>query len=151
MNYSESRLFHGGDTYLKIGVNEIYANGFSMRRYECLGREKIYDEANPALSQETQAMKRSIQRWFISLLAFIFTMSVSCAAPPPKPPKAVKTVVFITNTTSKFRDIAQKGCENADAELPDVTVTFETTNTTTTEDRPNPNVPHTQLRIRAAR
>jgi len=80
-------------------------------------------------------MKRSTQHKFICLLALIFAMSVSCASPPPKPPKAVKTVAFITNTTSDFWKIARKGCEKADGELPDVTVVFKTTNTGTTEEQ----------------
>jgi ribose transport system substrate-binding protein len=54
---------------------------------------------------------------------------------PPKPPKAVKTVVFITNSTSDFWKVAQKGCEKADAELPDVTVAFKPTNTGTIEEQ----------------
>jgi len=44
-------------------------------------------------------------------------------------------VAFITNTTSDFWKIAHKGCEKADAELPDITVTFKTTNTSTTEEQ----------------
>jgi len=80
-------------------------------------------------------MKRSTQHKFICLLALIFAMSVSCASPPPKPPKAVKTVAFITNTTSDFWKIARKGCDKADGELPDVTVAFKTTNTGTTEEQ----------------
>jgi ribose transport system substrate-binding protein len=79
-------------------------------------------------------MKRLIQRKVVCLLAFILTLSVSCAS-PPKAPKAVKTVAFITNTTSDFWKIARKGCEKADAELPDVTVAFRTTNTGTTEEQ----------------
>lgn len=79
-------------------------------------------------------LKRSIRRKFICLLAFIFTLTVCCAT-PPKPPKVVKTVVFITNTTSDFWTIARKGCEKADAEMPDVTVAFRTTNTGTTEEQ----------------
>src|SRR6266566_2327176 len=79
-------------------------------------------------------MKRLIQRKFACLLAFILTLSVSCTS-PPKPPKAVKTVAFITNTTSDFWKIARKGCEKADAELPDVKVAFRTTNTGTIEEQ----------------
>src|SRR6266487_6804597 len=79
-------------------------------------------------------MKRLIQRKFVCLLAFILTLLVSCAS-PPKPPKAVKTVAFITNTTSDFWKVARKGCEKADAELPDVTVAFRTTNTGTIEEQ----------------
>jgi ribose transport system substrate-binding protein len=78
-------------------------------------------------------MKRLIQRKFVCLLAFILTL-VSCAS-PPKPPKAVKTVAFITNTTSDFWKVARKGCEKADAELPDVTIAFKTTNTGTIEEQ----------------
>ena len=73
-------------------------------------------------------MKRSTHHKFICLLAFIFAMFASCAS-PPKAPKAVKTVAFITNATSDFWKIAHKGCEKADAELPDVTVAFKSTNT----------------------
>jgi ribose transport system substrate-binding protein len=62
-------------------------------------------------------------------------MFVSCASPAPKPPKAVKTVAFITNTTSAFWKIARKGVEKADAELPSVTVSFRTTNEGTTEEQ----------------
>jgi ribose transport system substrate-binding protein len=79
-------------------------------------------------------MKRLIQLKFVCLLAFILTLSVSCAS-HPKPPKAVKTVAFITNNTSDFWKIARKGCENAGAELHDVTVSFRTTNTGTTEEQ----------------
>ena len=79
-------------------------------------------------------MKRLIQAKVVGLLAFILTLSVSCAS-PSKPPKAVKTVAFITNTTSDFWKIARKGCDKADAELPDVTVAFRTTNTGTIEDQ----------------
>jgi ribose transport system substrate-binding protein len=67
-------------------------------------------------------------------MAFILILSVSCAS-PPKAPKAVKTVAFITNTTSDFWKVVRKGCEKADAELPDVTVIFRTTNTGTTEEQ----------------
>ncbi len=80
-------------------------------------------------------MKRSFQLKFISFLATIFAMSVSCDSPAPKPPKAVKTLAFITNTTSDFWKVARKGCEKADAELADVTVTFKTTNTGTTDEQ----------------
>jgi ribose transport system substrate-binding protein len=37
----------------------------------------------------------------------------------------VKTVTFISNTSSDFWKIVRKGCEKADAELPDVAVTFK--------------------------
>jgi len=73
-------------------------------------------------------MKKSTLHKLICLLALIFATSASCAS-PPKGPKAVKTVAFITNATSDFWKIAHKGCEKADAELPDVTVTFKSTNT----------------------
>jgi ribose transport system substrate-binding protein len=80
-------------------------------------------------------MKKLAQPKFIYLLAFIFALSVSCGSPPPKPPKAVKTVAFVTNTTSDFWKVARKGCEKADAELPDVTVSFKTTNEGTVEEQ----------------
>ena len=80
-------------------------------------------------------MKRSTQCRFICLLAFAFAMSVSCDSPAPRPPKAVKTLAFITNTTSNFWTIARKGCEKADAEVADVNVAFKTTNTGTVDEQ----------------
>ncbi|MDQ2920723.1 MAG: sugar-binding protein [Acidobacteriota bacterium] len=80
-------------------------------------------------------MKKSIQHKFICLLVFIFAMSASCGSPPPRAPKAVKTVAFITNASSDFWKIARKGCEKADTELADVTVAFKTTNTGSTEEQ----------------
>ena len=79
-------------------------------------------------------MKRSIQSKLVCALALVLSLSVSCAS-PPKPPKAVKTVAFITNSTSDFWKVARKGCEKADAELPDVRVAFKTTNTGTIEEQ----------------
>ncbi|HYY58819.1 MAG TPA: sugar-binding protein [Pyrinomonadaceae bacterium] len=79
-------------------------------------------------------MKRSVRRQFVCSLAFIIALSASCAT-PPKPPKAVKTVAFITNTSSDFWKIARKGCEKADAELADVAVSFKTTNEGTTDEQ----------------
>lgn len=79
-------------------------------------------------------MKRSIQCKLVCALALVLSLSVSCAS-PPKPPKAVKTIAFITNSTSDFWKVARKGCEKADAELPDVTVAFKTTNTGTIEEQ----------------
>jgi len=70
-------------------------------------------------------MKRSVQGQLACLLSFIFVLAASCASPAPKPPKAVKTVAFITNTYSDFWKVARKGCEKADAELPDVAVIFK--------------------------
>jgi ribose transport system substrate-binding protein len=61
------------------------------------------------------------------MLAFIIIFSVSCSSPPPapKPPKAVKTVAFITNNASDYWKVVRKGCEKADKELPDVNLTFK--------------------------
>lgn len=73
-------------------------------------------------------MKRSTQARFVCLLGLVLTISLSCAS-PPKPAKAVKTVAFITNSTSDFWKVARKGCEKADAELADINVAFKTTNT----------------------
>jgi ribose transport system substrate-binding protein len=72
-------------------------------------------------------MGRSIQCKLICMLAFIIIFSVSCSSPPPapKPPKAVKTVAFITNNASDYWKIVRKGCEKADRELPDVNLTFK--------------------------
>jgi ribose transport system substrate-binding protein len=77
-------------------------------------------------------MRRSSR--LIFLVVSILILSVTCAS-PPKPPKAVKTVAFITNTTSDFWKIAQKGCEKADVELTDVKVAFKTTNDGTVEEQ----------------
>ncbi|HEV2912890.1 MAG TPA: sugar-binding protein [Pyrinomonadaceae bacterium] len=79
-------------------------------------------------------MKRSARRQFACSLAFIIALFIGCAT-PPKPPKAVKTVAFITNTSSDFWKIARKGCEKADAELSDVAVAFKTTNEGTTDEQ----------------
>jgi ribose transport system substrate-binding protein len=69
-------------------------------------------------------------------MVLVLTISVSCeSSAPPKAPKAVKTVAFITNTTSDFWKIARKGTEKADAELADVTVAFKTTNTGTLDEQ----------------
>ena len=74
-------------------------------------------------------MRRAIQLKVISLLCLFLAVIASCDSSAPKPPKAVKTVAFITNTTSDFWKIARKGTEKADAELADVAVAFKTTNT----------------------
>ena len=71
-------------------------------------------------------MKRSVQLKLICLLSLIFALSVSCGSPPPKPPKTKKTVAFIPNSSSDFWSIVQKGCNKAQAELPDVVVNFKT-------------------------
>ena len=78
-------------------------------------------------------MKTSIQPKIV--FSLVLTLALISCASPTKPPKAVKTVAFITNTTSDFWKIARKGCEKADAELGDVTVAFRTTNTGTIEDQ----------------
>lgn len=80
-------------------------------------------------------MKRSTQARLSYLLTFILIAIVSCSAPGPKPPKQVKTVAFITNTTSDFWKIVRKGSEKADAELAEVRVDFQTTNDTTVEEQ----------------
>ena len=80
-------------------------------------------------------MKRLNQRRFICVAAFLFAITVSCGSPAPRPPKPVKTVAFITNTTSNFWTIARKGCEKADGEVQDVKVAFKTTNTGTTDEQ----------------
>jgi len=82
-------------------------------------------------------MKRSTQHTFICVLALSFAISViSCdSTTAPKTAKAVKTVAFITNTTSDFWKIARKGCEKADSELADVKVAFKTTNTGTKDEQ----------------
>jgi ribose transport system substrate-binding protein len=79
-------------------------------------------------------MNRSIQCKLVCTLLFILSLSISCAS-PSKPSKAVKTVAFITNSTSDFWKVAHKGCQKADAELSDVTVAFKTTNTGSVEEQ----------------
>jgi ribose transport system substrate-binding protein len=78
-------------------------------------------------------MNTSVPR-VILLFVIVSILAVSCAS-PPRPPKAVKTVAFITNTTSDFWKVAQKGCEKADAELTDIKVAFKTTNDGTVEEQ----------------
>ncbi|MGH9907413.1 MAG: sugar-binding protein [Pyrinomonadaceae bacterium] len=80
-------------------------------------------------------MRRSKQHGFIFIVTVVLAVSVNCGSPQPRAPKAVKTVAFITNTTSNFWTIARKGCEKADAEVQDVTVAFKTTNTGTTDEQ----------------
>ena len=80
-------------------------------------------------------MKRPNQHKLICVLTLSFAITVSCDSSAPIPPKAVKTVAFITNTTSDFWKIARKGTEKADAELTDVTVAFKTTNTGTKDEQ----------------
>src|ERR1041385_3605666 len=77
-------------------------------------------------------MKRSIQYKLVYVL--VVGLTISCSS-PPKQAKAVKTVAFITNSTSDFWKVAHKGCEKADAELADVNVAFKTTNTGTLEEQ----------------
>ena len=79
-------------------------------------------------------MTRPLHAQCFCLFIIILILSVSCAS-PTRAPKTVKTVAFITNTTSDFWKIARKGCEKADAELADVTVAFKTTNTGTTNEQ----------------
>lgn len=79
-------------------------------------------------------MKKSIRPLLIALLALFLGWSFSCAS-PPKPPKTVKTVAFITNNISDFWKIAQKGCEKADAELQNINVAFKSTNDGTVEEQ----------------
>ncbi|HKN82642.1 MAG TPA: substrate-binding domain-containing protein [Pyrinomonadaceae bacterium] len=82
-------------------------------------------------------MKSSIQCKLVCALALVLSLSASCASPSssPRPAKAVKTIAFITNSTSDFWKVAHKGCEKADGELPDVTVAFKTTNTGAIEEQ----------------
>lgn len=80
-------------------------------------------------------MKSSIQYQLVCALLLFTSLSISCSSAPPKPPKAVKTVAFITNSTSDFWKVVHKGCEKADAELADVKVIFKTTNTGTVEEQ----------------
>src|SRR5215210_2599999 len=72
-------------------------------------------------------MKSSVRHGVVCLLSLIFALSVGCSssAPTTKAPKAIKTVAFITNNYSDFWKIAKKGCEKADAELPDVVLDFK--------------------------
>jgi ribose transport system substrate-binding protein len=78
-------------------------------------------------------MKRSVT--FICAVAASLSLAFGCGSPAPKQQKAVKTVAFITNSTSDFWKIARKGTEKADTELSDVTVSFKTTNTGAVEEQ----------------
>lgn len=70
-------------------------------------------------------MKRSVQCASLCLLTFAMTFAFGCGE-PAKTERAVKHVVFIPNSASNFWKLAEKGCEKADAELANVTVTIKT-------------------------
>lgn len=60
------------------------------------------------------------------LCLFVSLLSFSCSKPGgPASGSAKFKVAFITNNPSDFWTIARKGCEKADAELPDVEVEFK--------------------------
>jgi ribose transport system substrate-binding protein len=72
-------------------------------------------------------MKRSTQCAALCLLTLIMTLAFGCGGgEPKKTERAVKHVVFIPNSASNFWKLAEKGCEKADAELANVTVTIKT-------------------------
>lgn len=71
-------------------------------------------------------MKRSIQYASLCLLTFAMIFAFGCGGEPAKTERAVKHVVFIPNSASNFWKLAEKGCEKADAELANVTVTIKT-------------------------
>jgi len=71
-------------------------------------------------------MKRSLQLTSVCLLSALFILAVSCTSSSSKPTKTKKTVAVIPNTSSDFWRVVRKGCEKADAELPDVEVAFKT-------------------------
>jgi ribose transport system substrate-binding protein len=79
-------------------------------------------------------MKRSVQNQFACLLAIVIFLSAACGS-SPEPAKTKNKVAFITNTASNFWLIAQKGCQKADAELPDVDVVFKMASGSTTKDQ----------------
>jgi ribose transport system substrate-binding protein len=79
-------------------------------------------------------MKRSVQNRFACLLAIIILLSAACSS-SPEPARTKNKVAFITNTASDFWLIAQKGCQKADAELPDVDVVFKMASGSTTKDQ----------------
>ena len=80
-------------------------------------------------------MKRSVQLTFVCAAAIALCLAISCSSPPTKTQKPVKMIAFITNSTSDFWKIARKGTEKADTELPDVAVSFKTTNTGAVEEQ----------------
>ena len=80
-------------------------------------------------------MKRSVQLTFVCAAAMALGLTVSCSSPATKTQKPVKMIAFITNSTSDFWKIARKGTEKADTELPDVAVSFKTTNTGAVEEQ----------------
>lgn len=72
-------------------------------------------------------MRGTVQPALLCSLVLIFTMSFGCSSEPEmKPPKEKVKVSFITNAASDFWKVAQKGCEKADAEDPNVDVNFQT-------------------------
>jgi len=80
-------------------------------------------------------MKRSVQLTFVCAAAIGLCLAISCSSAPTKTQKPVKMIAFITNSTSDFWKIARKGTEKADTELPDVAVSFKTTNTGAVEEQ----------------
>jgi ribose transport system substrate-binding protein len=80
-------------------------------------------------------MKRPVQGKLLCVLSLTLALFASCSSPAPKAPKAVKTVAFIPNNYSDFWKVAQKGCEKADAEMPDIKVTFKPPFDGTVEDQ----------------
>jgi ribose transport system substrate-binding protein len=72
-------------------------------------------------------MKRTTRYQLVCLiaLALLFAASCSSSEQPAKPPKAVKTVAFITNSSSDFWRIVREGTKKADEELADVNVVFK--------------------------
>jgi ribose transport system substrate-binding protein len=66
------------------------------------------------------------KRFLPALLILSFALSFGCSSEPAaKPPKEKLTVAVITNVASDYWKLVQKGCEKADAELPNVDVNFQ--------------------------
>ncbi|MFN7945464.1 MAG: sugar-binding protein [Blastocatellia bacterium] len=59
------------------------------------------------------------------LLLTFFILQLSCSSPPPAKAKEKWAVTFITNSSSDYWKIVQKGAEKADAELANVEVFFK--------------------------
>jgi ribose transport system substrate-binding protein len=68
------------------------------------------------------------------LSAIVILLSAACGS-SPEPAKSKSKVAFITNTASDFWIIAQKGCQKADSELPDVDVVFKMASGSSVKDQ----------------
>ncbi|HKX30495.1 MAG TPA: sugar-binding protein [Blastocatellia bacterium] len=70
-------------------------------------------------------MRRLLRVEFVGVLVLIMAVVGGCHTSRNETKRA-KTVAFISNTSSSFWNMMRRGCERADAELPNVDVAFKT-------------------------